>query len=326
MRILTFNTHSVLTASLARSFRALGHELWIPTGNPADWAHWKPRLVTGWTDAEAGVQGIRPDLIDQTPFDVVLIPGHDVQRDVLRAVWPAQERLGARLVFFCGNELPHYRWDLAQNVLAADRASYEWASARGLHTLMFFPWIDYAALPYEGPSDTPVVRTYINDYAARFPQDQQSADRILAQVPGLRLEHVDGQDHAGVMRLMRESMATIHIKAKEGYGYSVLESLASGRPVLMPRKYVQGKTLATWVIDGESAMLFDDEAEAAAKLRRFLADVPFRHALQASSARLVREKVDNARETAALGTFLDQLKPQPAKSLTSRILDVTKRH
>lgn len=326
MKVLAFNFHGALTRSFQKALQALGHELWIPSGKPGAWKGLTLGHPALAQDDLEGVNHLQASQIEEVAFDVVLMTVQDVQRDVLRAIWPIQERLGAKLVFFCGNELPHYRWDLARNVLAADRASFEYARSRGKHALLYYPWIPYGDFPCAGPSDVPVLRSYIGNYAARYPADFRAAERIVAQVPGLALEHADGQDAAGVGRLMRDSMATLHLKPKEGYGYAVIESLASGRPVVMPRKYVRGKTLEAWVVEGESALLFDHEAEAVEKLRHLASDAAYRHRLQARAAELVRDRLDNAAQTAALGAFLEALRPQGPKSWLTHGLDLWKRH
>lgn len=326
MRILTFNVHGVLTQSLVTALRLLGHELWLPVGGPEDWKNRKLGAVEGSLDWTGGAMGVGPGAIHDMPFDAVLIPGHDVQRDVLRWVWPAQEAHGARLIFFCGNELPHYRWDLAQNVMAADRASYEYAQARQMHSISYYPWFDFEQFPFAGTSDVPIIRTYIYNYHKRFKKDFEAIERMIAKSPGLALEHVDGTDHQAVPGFMRDSMLTAHFKPKDGYGYSIIESLASGRPVFMPRKYVTGKTLENWVIDGQSAILFNQEEEGLEKLNYFVRNRDYRHELQVNCSKVVKARIDNDRQTAALGAFLENLRDQPPKSVSSRLLDLWKRH
>ena len=190
----------------------------------------------------------------------------------------------------------------------------------------YYPWIDYDRFRDGGPGDAPVLGNYIHKYAERYPREFALSRRIAQELPGLALDDVAFLEPDQVAARMRATMATLHIKPEEGYGYAVIESLASGRPVVVPRAHLPGRTMARWLEPGRSALAFTDRADAVAQIRRFLADAGHRHALQAASARLIRERLDNAEQTAALGRFLANLRPQPPDTLRKRLLDLRHSH
>ena len=334
MRVLMNEIHFVLTASFCRAFQELGVEVLLPgpdfAGLPARVRVDRGLHLLGQEYIQAqGIPNARvvgPEILDEE-IDLLLITGHHVQRQMLQRVWPRLARWpGARLAFYSGNQLPHYRYDLARNLLSADAMTTAVHGPRTDNFLAYSPWIDYGQFPDGGPGDAPILRTYIDRFAQRYPRDFAMSRAIVQAVPGLGVEDVAALDRAQVAARMRDSMATLHLKPEEGYGYAVIESLASGRPVVIPRTYLEGRTMAHWLEPGRSAMVFTDQADAAAQLRRFLADPDFRHGMQATSARLIRERVDNAEQTAALGRWLANLRPQPPSSLWKQLVDLRFNH
>ena len=335
MRVLVTEVHTVLTMSLCRAFQELGVEVLLmgPGFEEADGG--MPRVDRGLFRSPAGILdawGVRnttiagPEILDEE-IDLLLVTGHYVQRQMLRSVWPRLARNPrARLGFFCGNQMPHYRYDLAQNVLCSDAFTEAALASRIPNFRTYYPWIFYDRFFDGGPSDEPVLGTYIHQFQRRYRRDFDLTRAIIDSVPGLRLDVVENQDSGQVAARMRASMATMHIKPEEGYGYSVIESLASGRPIVLPRKYVRDRTMARWLEEGRSALLFDSAGEAQAKLVRLLADAGQRHALQQASARLIRQRIDNAEQSRILQSFLEDLRPQPRPNLWNLCLDLRHNH
>ncbi|MBL8353148.1 MAG: glycosyltransferase [Burkholderiaceae bacterium] len=337
MNVLIPNLHGILTVSFCRAFGEIGADVFVPAVDDARQAR-----QSRYRSPLAGAYDFRKDLDRERPkncrivdlealpeldIDLVLVTGHGVQRSVLKYLLPL---LGRRrrvdLAYFCGNELPRYRWDLVRNLLCADELSWRRHGSATPNATRYYPWIDYQRFSWQGPSDARKIVSCIGNYDARYPEDAAFARRLVASVPGLQYELIDAIGHDRIAEHFRQASATLHIKPEEGYGYAVIESLACGRPVIAPRKYIRGRAMQHWCLDGDSALLYDTFDEARQALMRFLDDPEFRTRLQTSAAATVRRIIDNDEQNAVLKRFVERLQPQADKTLLSRLLDVRHRH
>ncbi len=337
MNVFIPNLHHVLTASLCRVFDQLGMTVFVPEVDDA-----AQRKASKYRSPLAGAFDFRADLererlpnchivtleaLSDLGIGLVIVAGQGVQRSVLKHLMPLFERRGQpKLAFFCGNELPHYRWDLVANLLCADELSWQRYGHRVANATRYYPWIDYERFAWLGPSDAPKVVTCIGNFETRYPQEAAMARAIVDGVAGLEHELIDKVPHDAVAARLHAAAASLHIKSEEGYGYAVIESLACGRPIVAPRRYVAGRAMARWCIDGESALLFDRIDEAQQRLRRFFGDADFRHGLQSAAAATVRRVIDNDEQREVMRRFLDRLQPQPAKGLLGHWLDLRHLH
>jgi len=106
---------------------------------------------------------------------------------------------------------------------------------------------------------------------------------------------------------MQHSMATAHLKHAEGYGYTILESLSSGRPVLLFTPYTIDRSYTKWCLPNKSALYFNTAEEYFGHVNRLLSDEDFRCELQESTAKTVREIVNNEEQGEILKRFLENL-------------------
>jgi hypothetical protein len=92
--------------------------------------------------------------------------------------------------------------------------------------------------------------------------------------------------------VMKESSGTMHIKPLEGYGFSIIESMASGRPVFLYEPYSLLKSYRNWCIAEKIAIYFNSRDELVRKIDRYFSDSDYRYRLQENAARSVRLLVD----------------------------------
>ncbi len=337
MNVFLPNLHGILTVSFCRALDELGATVHVPAvsdGQQAKLSKYHSPLAGAYdfqpNFALEHLKNCRIVAFDELPdldIDVVFITGHGVQRSVLKFLLPLfSRRRPVHLAYFCGNELPHYRWDLVRNLLSADELSWVRHAAQVPNAARYYPWIDYQRFCWHGPSSARKLVTCIGDYENRYPDDAATAHQLVDSMADLQYELIDAVAHDKIADRYRQAAATLHIKPEEGYGYAVIESLACGRPVIAPRKYVHGRAMQHWCIDGESALLFDTLDGARQSLLRFFGDQDFRTALQSSAAATIRRVIDNDAQKAVLQRFLDRLQPQPDKRLLSHLLDFRHRH
>ena len=111
-----------------------------------------------------------------------------------------------------------------------------------------------------------------------------------------------------ISQLMKDSMATIHVKQKEGFGYAICHSLASGRPVIMYNKYRDSKTYNNWCIHNETSIFFDRYEDLFIKLTRYIFDQSYRYELQERAAQKIREVINNHEQSERLSVFLENIR------------------
>jgi len=308
--------HAKIPDSFARAFATFGAELYLAghTFNPGNsdgpFIHYGRKWSQEEIDKEIGLSNVRAmeveELLDNPP-DIFMIMCAEQQADQI-VLW---ERIKdkSKLVWYSGNDNTGniYRQDLCRNLLAADTSSYSMAVASGKHTLNYYPWIDYEKFAYTGVSDVLAFGTYINNYQKLFPNGYNVAQQAMNLLPQISWKVVDGAHHSTIPSLLAETSATIHCKELEGYGYSILESLAAGRPVILFRPFSHNRSYRKWCLDFETALYLESASEFNRKVGKFVIDAEFRHNLQESAARLVREIINNEEQSSALADFLERL-------------------
>lgn len=313
MRIFMSDMHNAIPFSFGKVFHALGHTLLL-AGHSFQ-KHDKYKITYGrkWTQPEvdhelrlSNVKVIEVQELLDNPPDVIMIMCDAVENDILK-LW-SELKMRCKLVYYSGNDNQPYNFNILQNLLAADQGTYDRAVRVGKHVLKYWPWIDYELFKYEGPSGNRIVRTYIHYYPRLFRIGYQIATQAMQTTPEIKWEVIDGIHKSKTPQLMRESMATLHVKELEGYGYAIIESLACGRPVILYRPFTKNRTFMNWCIDGQTAIIFDNVADFKEKITRYAEDEAARTAMQDHCHSLIREKISNEEQTTNLKTFLENLK------------------
>lgn len=199
-------------------------------------------------------------------------------------------------------------------IIATDVATRILARSFGVPALKFFPDFAFDAYPYvpEPPSDRIILRSYTNHLAKRFPLAHafhEECRALLKERFGdrVRVENVEGVQRQRVRELMAESTATLHIKDEEGFGWSIVESLSTGRPVISQAGLSRNMTYNEWVADDAKALTFDKPADLVRIVARLIDDRAWRSALQRDAAETIRRRYDPAAHAEALGEFLAAL-------------------
>ena len=69
----------------------------------------------------------------------------------------------------------------------------------------------------------------------------------------------------------------------------------------------QNKSLMNWSIENVTALFFESQHEYIAKLKALYDSKEYRHFLQYTTASVIRQIIDNQKETQKLGHFLNNL-------------------
>jgi hypothetical protein len=140
--------------------------------------------------------------------------------------------------------------------------------------------------------------TFINGYQ-RF-SDSYATYRALCKAAGeLDLRYYGEGSHLGSRNADEALMvarATVHIKADGVCCNAVIESISAGVPVVMDRNSCVVLGLESYVVHGESGLLFDTVEEGVAVLRKLAEDDEYLDQLSKSTLALARRRcqLDNS--------------------------------
>jgi len=339
LRIFFPMMHHTLIKSMALALQHLGHTLVLPgksfspdspgrglklTGtdylskNPLDRAHFaslfsKQSLVPiSFLDA---VEIIESDQMFSNPPDVLVVNWKGVEEGMYSLheyLLRYSNKKDIKLLHYSGNNCTEYNKKYVKNLIAVDSCSASLYDA-SVQKLFWIPWIDFETLKFSGPNDAPIVCNFLSHY---YDGPFKSSGDIFHDVTGRLKENLPSVSILSppfgprdeMLACIDQGCATFHIKESEGFGYTILESIAKGRPVFLKRSFSSGSRLMRWCIEGKTAFFFDDYAECEQKLKDYLEDSIYRHDVQEECARTVRALIDNEKQARILDHFLQNLK------------------
>ncbi len=325
LRIFFPNIHPALTTSMGLALKHLGHTLVLPGGSFApskvkskfklSYGDLSPReFIAAHPYLAKHIEIIEKDDLFKRPPDVLFINAREVEEDLLAIFKKLQKSAKTKLAYYSGNNCTAYSKEFLKNLLVADACTEHLFKNDNANIAHWIPWIDYDRLPFAGTNDQPLIYSYLALHY-RYPAFKQGAEiyqrfseEFRAHYPNVSFVNHEKLSPKGVSLALEESAATLHIKDTEGFGYTIVESLAQGRPVFLKRSFSQGSRLMNWCIEGKTALFFDSYEEFRDKMERFLFDTAYRHQLQEESAKTIRCLVDNEKQARALEHFLQTLR------------------
>lgn len=248
----------------------------------------------------------KQEILDWKP-DSIIITCYESTFEVLYELLPKLPKT-TKIAFFSGNNYPDwiYPWYLIKNYLAADLPSHNLCKKHNIaNCLLYRPFVDYDKFKYN-PTSSMAVGSYICDFEKNFPDYYKFSRQLEAQVPEIKHNFHTKSTRDEVWESMNNSIATSHIKV-DGYGYSIIQSMAVGRPVFVHRDLAKQCSYQNWCIEGETAFYISSPAEYRAKLKALIDSKDYRDFVHWNCAQKIREYIDNCAETERLGKFLENL-------------------
>lgn len=253
------------------------------------------------------------DIFDSTP-DVVISGREDSERELFALVERIRSSKPCSFLLYSGNFHSHFHWEMYQGAICTDLATKTIARWKGIPAVEYRPAFSFDSFPYQpGHREKNIIlRSYIQTFEERYPTAFKIHDGISSKYnsdlwPNVRIENVRDKSLIEVERLMRESAATIHIKDQEGFGWSVLESLSVGRPLILQAGLARHMAMTNWAINNETALYFNDEAELDNIIRKLRDDVDWRVDFQQKTAEKIRSIYDFYSSARELGKFLEHV-------------------
>ena len=211
----------------------------------------------------AGTTQISQEDFDKTPMDILFLLCVEQEKGNWWK-YVAGGQSNARVVHYAGNDSVPYNAEKVNYLLAADRSTQSMFPKANV--LRFYPILPLEDFPTPEPDRAHRAHSKVGSYVINLDKFWPVDWKLHEQVRGL-LRDISVKYHSGARRwdchhYMRQSLLTMHFKGAEGYGFSVLESLAQGVPVLSTRRLVTARTLSEFIIPGETGWLVDTAEEA----------------------------------------------------------------
>lgn len=316
MRIVFPDMHSRMPKSFAKALEHFG-EVYLLGQSFKDIVSYGKK----WTEEELktsqtckGVKNLK--VIEQDEFfanppDFLILSCYENQLDILNNMWLPYPtvRKKTNLVHYAGNTNVPYNWNHVDALLTSDLKTLSNASRHNKKSLFYFPWLDFDdEYSFKGTNLGNKINSYIVEYQPQFPEAHNIASKIKQLNSNYEFTFHENLPVEKISDVMNDSCATLHIKPLEGYGFSILESLGVGRPVILYKPYSIGKTYVDWCINDVTAIIFESLPELKERLQIFETDSNYREQMQRNAAKVSREKINLPKQKENLHKFLMDIK------------------
>jgi hypothetical protein len=305
---------------MAKAFDELGHTMIIPSKDYNIQHRPKPPIKDfvwneSWSQEKvdqdfipSNVRCLNKEEILEIKPEIIFITAYENQFEILNEIWPHLQHC-SKLAFYSGNDYwaEAYPWYLVQNYLCADYLAFTLCQKHGINHLYYRPWVDYDSFSFGGPTECNKINSYINDYEGNFPKEYEFSQALKEAVDFIDFEFCEGLEKKNVVKKMHDSLATLHVKNLEGYGYTIIESMACGRPVFLSSALSKNKSYENWAVENKTCLYFEDSRDFACKAKALIDSKDYREYLQGKCAATIRELINNEEQTNKLGTFLNRL-------------------
>lgn len=251
------------------------------------------------------------DEILKSPPDVIILG----REDNLKSTQQLRRKLNrikpVAVVGYSGVFQSQFQYRKLDGLIATDKASRAVARYRGIPAVKFYPEFAFDDWPYvpEPAQDRVILRSFVRGYKARFPlsyEFHEACKKKLAEEFGdkVLIENYEDAGSKEVRALMRESTASLHIKDEEGFGWSTVESLSMGRPIIWQAGLSRSMAFREWLPDQGAEFRIVTPEDLVPIVARLLTDPQWRRDVQEEAAKTVRATFDVHRNAENLGDFL----------------------
>ena len=308
MNCFFLSMHSSFSRSLSVMLKRAGHRVYTPD---FAFAHAiRGNFKNSFPMEFPGVSQLSQEEFGDTPMDILFLLCKEQELgqwwQLVKAPHPK-----ATVVHYSGNDHTGYEPSKVDFLLAADSTTAK--ACHPKHQLNFFPILPYQDLPEPEPNRAERAQSKIGSYVQsmeqHWPVQHAMFTKLLEMLKGYKVE---GLNHSGAGRqvcweYMLRSLLTVHFKGAEGYGYSVLESLAMGVPVISTKALVFGRTLEKFFIHGQTGWVVEGPTEALNIIDAMNHNRPALQAMGQRAYNLVRTLLNEEQEVANLKLFLEQV-------------------
>lgn len=320
MKVLLPDTHLNCTIRLSIALNALGIKIVIPSrdyvptfhGVTRKWVwadNWTPEFAEKVLPFKNWEVLNKSEILD-SKIDACIIPAYESQFEVMQELIPKMPK-ATKTIFWSGNAyyspicFPYF---LIKNYFYGDYQAGQYCKQYNIpNSLHYIPYVEYDQYKYTGDSSSLNINSYICNFEQDWPDCYKYSQELARQNPEVKHNFHSTLSRAEVISEMQSSIATLHVKSQEGLGMAIIESLACGRPVLLPRQLMKERSFTQWCIENVTALYFSNPQEYRAKVKALIESSDYRNYLQASTAANIRQLISNEQQCENLQKFLENL-------------------
>lgn len=301
---------------MASTFGARGHKLMMSD-------HSSSVKITGdspLTPSEASqqfgynVSSYRNNEIYDNPPDVIIVGRIDNQEECFNVFAEINKSKPVVILSMSGTFQSNFHWESYDGHICCDLASRVLARFNNKPAIRYLEAssLDEHAFVEMPPQETFNLRSFINGMDWRFPLSSSFHDQCrtaLADRFGERVlvENMTGLPHASVRQYMINSAMTLHIKDEEGYGWSVVESLFTGRPIIYQSGLSKDMAFLDWIEPGVTGFGIKTPQELVQLVSKFIDDTASLRGIQQKTAEIARLRYDGQAVAEDMVCFVEDL-------------------
>ena len=313
MKTLFFpDMHRRMPKAFAKALKDAGYTILLPDNSFVNhikyWNKWTKDDLSNnkYFSDVTNIDVISYDEILKNNPDIVLITCYEVQDDMLK-IYDKLDKNKTKLLHYAGNNYVPYDWDRLTNIVTTDESIYQKAKLRNKNAIFYLPWVDFENdYKFEGTNDSKIIKSYILNYQKYFLEAYniaKIAESMFSEL-GYQVSFLENLSEIEVPEAMYNSIATLHVKPIEGYGFSIIESMAKGRPVMLYKPYSEGKSYRYWASEMETCIYFSNIEELKTKFNIFLDNSS---SIQVKCSNKIREIIKNDFQSQRLSKFIGKL-------------------
>lgn len=290
--------------SFSHMFTTIGWKVYVPSNKESNYFGYGLTVLPSRGDATFATL---EELIEIKPDVVLCLCWEQITGAISTA-----KAIGAKLVVRAGNNGVPYNSSHSNFLISNDTHTYNQCDIK--NKLLFYLPPDYDFYhKLDRPEDSFIVPSYIHFYEKYWKKSWYLYDSIrqanqdVAFIPfgvsdGNRTPHLvfttDVRRTLGISRLL------LHIKELEGYGWSLIESISCGIPVVASKEFTIGKTCEHFLIEGKTArFLYHDTSE----FRNIFDDVESLSRISEEGPKFIREFINEEEQHKKIKTFFEEV-------------------
>lgn len=223
------------------------------------------------------------------------------------------KKTGSKFVVRAGNNSVPYNHAHSNFLISNDTHTYNQCNIQ--NKLLFYLPPDYSFYTkqtwYE---DSYIVPSYIHFYEnywraswniySQIRMDNRDIAFINfgASADGFKYPNLNNAND--VKRTLGISRCLLHVKEAEGYGWSLLEAISCGIPVIAVKAFVKGKTCEHFLIEGKTAFLLTNDTS---EFRRVFDDIEYLRTISETGPIFIRDFINEEEQYDNIKKFFEEV-------------------
>jgi len=315
LRVFMPCVHGGRTGGVAKSLHLTGNRLVLSAPSNVATVPFEYRYSAEQAKTSFGsnVSVFEDGDIFNNPPDVIVVGREDNERASIELWRRLSRKKPVVLCAYSGVFQSRFSWDQYRGVIACDLPSRAIARYHDVPSIKFQPVFATSDYPYQTYvfDKQFALRSFINGLSWRFPGAHElhtTCKRALESTfDNVLVENIEKLPLSEVKRLISVSAATLHIKDEEGFGWSILESLSTGRPIIAQSGLARNMAFNDWVIPGETAFFFKNTEDLITIVKGLIDDPDRLQLVQRQAADHLRKSFKPELYANELGSFLRDL-------------------